>query len=98
MTFSKRLTGLILSASLGIQPLYGTAVPVPVAEDPPETAPAEAHFRAHPEQREARMAAARKAQPAKWRAQLDAMTKDERRAMMIAANNANKTSPWRQGG
>jgi GIY-YIG catalytic domain len=50
-----------------------------------------------PEQRLARTAAARKAQPEAWKAIIASKTKDERKAMMTAANAANKTSPW-QGG
>ena len=42
-----------------------------------------------PEQREARMAPARKAQPAAWRALIDSKTKEERRALMAAADAAN---------
>ncbi len=42
-----------------------------------------------PEQRAARVSPMRKAQPAAWRAKLDAMTKDERRALMTAANAVN---------
>jgi hypothetical protein len=42
-----------------------------------------------PEQKEARMAPARKAQPAAWRAIMASKTKDERRAMMAAADAAN---------
>jgi hypothetical protein len=43
------------------------------------------------------MAAARQAQPAAWKAFIDSKTKEERKALMTAANAANKTSPW-QGG
>ena len=51
------------------------------------------------EQKEARMAAARKAQPAAWRAIIESKTKDERRAMMAAADAANPMKQrTRQGG
>jgi hypothetical protein len=42
-----------------------------------------------PEQKEARMAAARKAQPEAWRTFLASKTKEERKAMMAAADAAN---------
>lgn len=50
-----------------------------------------------PEQREARMAAARAAQSAAFRAKVDSITKEERRALMAGANAANKRSPWITG-
>lgn len=42
-----------------------------------------------PEQRQARMVAARKAQPAAWRTIIASKTKEERKAMMAAADAAN---------
>ena len=49
-----------------------------------------------PEQKEARMAAARQAQPAAWRAIMASKTKDERRAMMAAADAANPMKRTKQ--
>jgi hypothetical protein len=50
-----------------------------------------------PEQREARMASARKAQPAAWKALIASKAKEERKAMMAAANAANPMKRIRQG-
>jgi hypothetical protein len=49
-----------------------------------------------PEQREARMAPARRAQPAAWKEICAAKTKDERRAMLAAANAVNPIMHARQ--